>query len=158
MPEAMQASLASTWHHIERYVAGTQFNHTFWQADSNTLPRRSTYPACRAILAAKAQNSSLELAMIHGIQKAYYLNAKNPSNSDTLITIAQEIGLDPKKFAHDLISLDTEQKLQQQIQLARSLSSQGFPSLVVKNEAGTHSIKLDYNNSQPMLQAINKLV
>jgi len=158
MPKAMQASLASTWHQIERHIAGAKFNHAFWKADSNTFPRRSTYPACRAILAAKAQNSALEQAMIHGVQKAYYLHAKNPSNTDTLISVAQDIGLNPKRFAYDLISSDIEHQLQQQIQLARSLSSQGFPSLVLKNETGTHGTKLDYNDSQPMLQAINKLV
>ena len=32
--------------------------------------------------------------MISAIQHAYYLQARNPSNADTLIALAAEIGLD----------------------------------------------------------------
>ena len=42
--------------------------------------------------------------MISGIQQQYYLNAKNPSNSDTLEEAAKMIGLDTQKFCEDLES------------------------------------------------------
>ena len=96
--------------------------------------------------------------MILGIQRAYYLNAKNPSNIDALTEVATSIGLKPEQFRHDMASQTVEMQLQEQLQLARRLSAQGFPSLVVSegNNKGDrlHAIPLDYNNSHTMQQAI----
>ena len=39
-------------------------------------------------------DEQLEDAMILAIQKAYYLQALNPSNEDTLVGCAESIGLD----------------------------------------------------------------
>ena len=50
MPLDMQQFLQQTWHRIEQQL-GTKFNHDFWHT---AQPRRSTYPACRAVLVAKA--------------------------------------------------------------------------------------------------------
>jgi len=159
MPIAMQQALEATWQRIQQQIPGTEFNYDFWRPASNTKPRRSTYPSCRAVLAAKIQDPKLEHAMILGIQHAYYLNATNPSNIDVLVDVATSIGLKPEQFRHDIASQTVEMQLQEQLQLARRLSAQGFPSLVV-SEGGDnkgnrlHAIPLDYNNSLTMQQAI----
>ncbi|MCJ8272080.1 MAG: DsbA family protein, partial [Psychrosphaera sp.] len=46
MPADMQTFLQGVWHKINAQL-GTQFNHDFW---THCQPRRSTYPACRAVL------------------------------------------------------------------------------------------------------------
>jgi len=158
MATPMQHMLSQTWHRIEAEIPGIQFNHEFWNPAANTNPRRSTYPACRAVLAAKLQKPDSEKAMIEGIQRAYYLEAKNPSNTDTLIDVASSIGLDPKQFKKDLACQIIEEELQHNIKLARQLSNQGFPSLVLYKEGVAHPIQLDYNQSQPMVQAIEELL
>jgi putative protein-disulfide isomerase len=56
------------------------------------VPRRSTYAACRAVIAARRQNPGYEEKMILAIQQAYYLEARNPADSHTLIELASEIG------------------------------------------------------------------
>lgn len=158
MAIGMQQALEATWQRIQQQIPGTEFNYDFWRPASNTKPRRSTYPSCRAVLAAKIQDPTLEHAMILGVQQAYYLNAKNPSNIDALTDVATSIGLQPEQFRHDMVSQTVETQLQEQLQLARRLSAQGFPSLVLSegNNKGErlHAIPLDYNNSHTMQQAI----
>ncbi len=162
MPIGMQQALETTWQRIQQQISDTEFNYDFWRPASNTKPRRSTYPSCRAVLAAKMQDPTLEQAMILGIQRAYYLNAKNPSNIDVLTDVATSIGLKPEQFIHDMASQSVEMQLQEQLQLARRLSAQGFPSLVLSEGNNTgdnkgdrlHAIPLDYNNSHTMQQAI----
>jgi protein-disulfide isomerase-like protein with CxxC motif len=61
---------------------GTEFNFDFW---TKCQPRRDTYKACRAVIAASQQNA--EEAMIEAIQKAYYLRAMNPSEHDSRRTL-----------------------------------------------------------------------
>ena len=158
MATSMQHALKATWQRIEQHIPGTKFNYDFWNPASNSMPRRSTYPSCRAVLAAKMQDPTLEQAMILGIQQAYYLNAKNPSNIDVLAEVAYSIGLNAEKFKQDITSPAIELLLQEQLQLARQLSSQGFPSLVISKDDKLFGIPLDYNNSAAMQQAIVNVI
>lgn len=158
MPMAMQQNFAAIWQHIQQKIPGIEFNYEFWNPSSNSQPRRSTYPSCRAVLAAKVQDANMEDAMILGIQQAYYLNAKNPSNIDVLAEIAYSIGLNPEKFRQDIGSQAIEIQLQEQLKLARQLSIQGFPSLVLSKGSNLYAIPLDYNNNQTMQQAIMHIV
>ena len=95
MPNKMREYIQMNWHKIEQKIPGVSFNYTFW--DSCT-PKRSTYPACRAVIAVKNQNSELEQTMVKLIQQAYYLDAKNPSEDDVLISLAKTLDLDIKQF------------------------------------------------------------
>ncbi|MCK4675769.1 MAG: DsbA family protein, partial [Gammaproteobacteria bacterium] len=90
MSENMQNSIRENWQRIQQDIPETEFNYDFW---SLCRPRRSTYPACRAVIASKMQQSLIEKEMILAIQQAYYLDAKNPSNEDVLIQLAANIGL-----------------------------------------------------------------
>ena len=61
MPKDMQQSIRSTWQRIQQEVPGTEFNFDFWE---KCQPRRSTYPACRAIIACRKQQPNLEEDML----------------------------------------------------------------------------------------------
>lgn len=153
MPADMQQMLQATWQRIQQHVPGTGFNFAFW---TGCQPRRSTWPACRAVLAAGNQQQAKE--MILAIQHAYYLRVMNPSDDATLIALAQELGLDSGRFAADLNSDETRQRLQQQMQRARSMPINGFPSLVLQTENGQQPIPLDYNSADNILAAIRQVL
>jgi putative protein-disulfide isomerase len=151
MPEVLQNTIRQTWQRIQTAVPGTNFNFDFW---NTCQPRRSTYPACRAVIAARNQGQHHEEAMILAIQQAYYLHAKNPSNDDVLKNLALELGLDLDQFQVDLNSLQTRQKLDNEIANCRKIGAQGFPSLIWLGLGNQSSITLDYNNADNLLQAI----
>lgn len=142
MPEEMQTFLQQTWRKISQQL-GTQFNFDFW---SQCQPKRSTYPACRAILFARQYQK--EQAMCLAIQQAYYLHAQNPSEVDTLTDIAAAIGLDSDLLAQQINSDELKQQLENEITMARALPIQGFPSLVLAVNDSLYSIALDYKNWQ----------
>lgn len=85
MPESMREYLQQTWRTIQVRVPSTRFNFDFWV---RCKPRRSTYPACRAVIAARTQVPALETSMITAIQRAYYQGAMNPSDDDILLAPA----------------------------------------------------------------------
>ena len=151
MPNEMREYIQMNWHKIEQKIPGVSFNYTFW--DSCT-PKRSTYPACRAVIAVKNQNPDLEQTMVKLIQQAYYLEAKNPSEDDVLISLAKTLDLDIKQFTHDLNSESTQQKLLDDIALMQSLGVSSFPSLVLQTTNGIKSITIDYNNPKLILNQI----
>lgn len=151
MPPEMRVKLTGAWQTIQQRVPGTGFNFAFW--DNNT-PRRSTYNACRAVLAAVRLSPGQEDQMIHAIQQAYYLQARNPSDTSTLVDLAVDIGLDRALFAAELSGAAVQMRLQEEVAMARSAPINGFPSLVMRTPSGQHPVRLDYLDAAPMRQQI----
>jgi putative protein-disulfide isomerase len=148
MPPEQQLLIAGYWREIADQL-GTEFNFDFW---SHCSPRRSTYPACRAVLAAKLQGA--EALMIDAIQRGYYLRALNPSDSTTLVRLADEVGLDVNRFARDIDSSEIQKSLDQQFDLRRSLGVFSFPTLVLELDQQIHEVVLDYKDHQKSLDDV----
>jgi putative protein-disulfide isomerase len=106
-------------------------------------------------LATNNQDKNLESNMINKIQQGYYLQAKNPSEDDVLVSFANELGLDIKRFRIDLNSEETNKKLMQNIELAGSLNIYGFPSLILHANNTSKHIVIDYNDDISILNQIN---
>lgn len=149
MPQSMQEMLQNTWKDIEQRV-GTQFNYDFW---STCKPRRSTYLSCQAGVCARIQGKEYE--MIQEIQKAYYQNASNPSDRDTLEIAASNINLDIDKFSYDLESNEIINVFEKDLHQRRKLGVNGFPSLVLKIDDSYFKIAVDFENHETILKQIN---
>ncbi|MEH6605463.1 MAG: DsbA family protein [Pseudomonadales bacterium] len=148
MPLEQQKTIAGYWANVAEQT-GAKFNYDFWQ---QCQPRRSTYPACRAVLAAARQQA--EQAMIDAIQYAYYLRAMNPSDNSTLVTLASELGLDEKQFSEDLSSAEIQTELEENFSLRRKIGVYSFPSLVLAVGDKLHPIEVNYRSYQSSLDTI----
>lgn len=155
MPQEMREWLQRTWRKIADRIPGTRFNHDFW---TRCAPRRSTYPACRAVIAARRQDPRLDQAMTYAIQRAYYLQARNPSDRDTLIGLAREIGADAAAFAATLDASETRSELEREIEKVRNMDTWHFPSLVLELNESRWPVPVDYLDARAMLRAIALLV
>ncbi len=155
MPEAMRRYLQDTWRRIQQRIPGTEFNFDFW---TRCQPRRSTWPACRAVIAARSLDPAAEEPMIRAIQNAYYLEARNPADADTLIALAGEIGLSREHFAARLNAATTQQTLEAEIAEARQLGADSFPSLILQlPDGGCWRIPVEYTDPEAMHAAIVEL-
>lgn len=160
MPEDLQTKLQQVWRTIEDTIPGTVFNYDFW---NHNTPRRSTYPACRAVVAVGLLEPSLVAAMATRIAEYYYLHARNPSDISTLTDCAVSLGICEQVFGERFNAVDTQQWFEQHLILTRKLQhcdlAQGFPSLVyVKDPMDTGSytaIPLNYLDCAPMKEAID---
>lgn len=155
MPQEMQNAISGYWKTIEQRVPGTKFNHDFW---TKCKPRRSTYPSCRAVIAARKQKPELEKAMIHAIEEAYYLEARNPSDDSVLTEIAVALGLDAEQFEKDLNSAETQREFDAEMDLGARMGAQGFPSLILQTPEGYRYIPLDYNRPEVVLDQLKPLL
>ncbi len=155
MPLSMQHTIQQIWQRIEQSVPGVSFNYDFW---SRNTPIRSTYPACRAVLAARKQHAESEPEMLLAIQRAYYQTALNPSLPETLQGCAQEIGLDVAVFGRDLISPEIDDGLQHEIRQSQQLDAYSFPSLRLVHNNAIFPIPIDYLNYWTMRDEINRII
>lgn len=154
MPADMQVSIRDTWKRIQNDIPGTIFNFDFW---TQCQPRRSTYPSCRAVIAAGLQGNEFSNAMILAIQQAYYLRAKNPSDEVVLIQLSDEIGLNVKRFEADIISENCNKLLEDEISLTRHLGVKAFPSLVFSYKEYNTLIHINYTDSEIIVSHLLEL-
>ena len=155
MPDDMRQMLQATWTRISQTIPGTEFNHDFW---TQNTPRRSTWPACRAVISARRQNESFEAPMIQAIQTAYYLDAKNPSDHEVLADLAESVGCDRALFSAALNSESVHEEHGAERAFAAKIGAQGFPSLFLATpEQLLHPIRIDYGNPQAVLDQIEVL-
>jgi len=155
MTELMQQNIQSNWRRIQQEIPGTEFNYDFWH---NCEPRRSTYPACRAVIAAGMQAEHYKKMMILAIQQAYYLHAKNPSDHSVLIQLAKDSGLDEKCFERDLLSDECKNLFNKELQLTARLNVNSFPNLVLNHRNVNTEIHVDYNSAETVVSEIVALI
>ncbi|MDP7061732.1 MAG: DsbA family protein [Planctomycetota bacterium] len=86
--------------------------------------------ACRAVVITRQHG--LEREMFAAIQQAYYLDARNPSDDDTLADLAHGFGLDHADFLAALHSEETEAALNKDFEIRRSMGANSFPSLGIE--------------------------
>jgi putative protein-disulfide isomerase len=95
--------------------------------------------------------------MILAIQQAYYLEARNPADSNTLIELASEIGLDGVLFSADIESPAVHEELSKEIEFTRRREVKGFPTLLLEKEGVFTGIQHDYNDAKTVLHQIMRL-
>jgi len=145
MDDAMVRYVQDAWHAVAAR-SGAEFNHAFWEQHH---PKRSTWPACRAVLAAGERSRE----MYEAIQRAYYLEAHDPSDRATLIELAGELGLDPAKFDATLDAPETHALLAEEFALRDRLGATGYPSVGLERNGELKLIAAGWND-EPALRAI----
>ncbi|WP_456404748.1 DsbA family protein [Thiolapillus sp.] len=155
MGEDMMAYVQSNWRTIEEKFPSIRFNHDFW---SRCQPRRATWPACRGVIAAREQGQQYDEMMTGAIQRAYYQQARNPSDDSTLIALADELGLDSQLFSRALNASSTQERLLTEIHTTRKLNAHGFPGLVLQTNNRSYQIAVDYQSADAMQECISGLL
>lgn len=154
MKDNLKQSISSYWYQIEE-TTQVRFNHDFWELNT---PYRSTYPACRAVISAEELLKNSAQRMVKAIQSAYYLEAKNPSLKETLVSCASSIGLDEKQFDDVFESEETQQQFQKHLSISQQLQVRGFPALFyVDNRNQAYPLTLGFSQTVNLEQHLNHI-
>ena len=153
MPDELQQAIARTWHDIEERT-DTLFNHDFWH---KCQPRRSTYPACRAVISADLISTGSGMLMAEAIQQAYYREARNPSDLSVLTELAEEIGLNSKRFTKQMHGERTAQILFEDLSFCQDKGIQGYPFLGLETPKGLSTVCAGYCDLDELLRRSSNL-
>jgi putative protein-disulfide isomerase len=124
MSAETKAYIQDAWRSIEERTQA-RFNWEYW---TRCEPRRSTWPACRAVLAAGEKGE----AMFAAIQQAYYAGARDPSDPEVLLELGEELGFERHVFKSQLADTKTEAALLAEFKLRDQLGASAFPSVGVQ--------------------------
>lgn len=151
MSDEVRAYVQNAWQEVSART-GARFNDDFW---TRCQPRRSTYPACRGVLCAAEQRAEAGPAYFEAVQRAYYLEARNPSEADTLAALAGEAGLDVARFAKDLVSPEIDARLHEDFAVRRRLGVRSFPSLILERGEVRTPIVVGYDDAEAVLSRLD---
>ena len=126
MDAATKRYVQQAWHAVESQT-GAKFDHSFWD---QCEPKRSTWPACRAVIAAGERGRE----MFTAIQRAYYTEARDPSDRATLVDLGEELGFDRMDFHTAIDAPETHARLEADFALRNELGVNGFPSIAVERD------------------------
>jgi putative protein-disulfide isomerase len=150
MDEATKSYVQEAWRAVAART-GAEFNHDFW---TECAPRRSTYPSCRAVIVAGESGKSEE--MLAAIQRAYYQEARNPSDTETLTALAADIGLAPASFEAALGRVETQEKLEVDFALRSAVGAYSFPSVGVIEGDQSQLLTTGWCDAQALASAIRE--
>ena len=150
MDEGTEGYVRQAWKTVEQ-TTGASFNWKFWD---DCQPRRSTYPACRAVLLAESLSEGAGSLMFDRIQEAYYQEARNPSDTETLVALGRELGLTGDTFERELDSPATQALLQADLEFRTSLNVYSFPTLILKSGEGSVVLTEGYSDAEQVLARI----
>ncbi|MCL6417311.1 DsbA family protein [Aestuariirhabdus sp. Z084] len=101
----------------------------------NGLPSGFVYdtePACRAAVVMRSLAPGQLLAFVESIQKAFYQQARDISDSAVLGELARAAGVDEQTFLGLLDSDALRAETRKDFELSASLGVQGFPTLALQ--------------------------
>ncbi len=142
MEESMLRYVKSAWRAVAERT-GAEFNHDFWERHH---PRRSTWPACRAVLAA----GDRALEMFSAIQRAYYTDARDPSDKQTLADLGAELGFDRDLFLKAIDAPATHAQLAKEFELRDQLGAMSYPSVGVERSGELQLIASGWNTESAL--------
>lgn len=147
MEEGMRRYVQDAWRAVEART-GARFEHAFWERQE---PRRSTWPACRAVILAGARGRE----MFAAIQRAYYAEARDPSRRETLVELAEELGLDADDLERRLDAPETHALLARHLAQRDRLGVRAYPSLVLEEPGSSQSLASGWSPAGPILDRLD---
>ena len=93
--------------------------------------------------------------MFAAIQSAYYTEARDPSDHETLVAIATELGLDEADFRTLIDAPETHQRLTDEFALRDQLGASSFPSVGLQRDGEFILLASGWNDA-PTLAGILK--
>ncbi|PHR57101.1 MAG: hypothetical protein COA44_06840 [Arcobacter sp.] len=95
-----------------------------------------TEPACRAVISAKKIDINKQFSFLYALQKAFYQEAKDITDTNVILEIAKQEGFDAKEFLEIFSSEKIKEATLADKYKARSMGANSFPSLVFIDEEG----------------------
>ncbi len=143
MDAAGRERIQSYWRAVEE-ATGQRFDY---QRGMPTGFVYDTEPACRALVAARQIDDAAVLPLANAIQRAFYLQGRDPVSTAELVKLAEEAGLARDAFAERFDSLEAAEQTRADFAWAQNLGIAGFPTLLAERDG---QFALLTNGYQPL--------
>lgn len=143
-------------HHWQEVAerSGMPFNHGIIGDSSFVL---DTEPGCRAVVAAREMDASIELPFFKAVQHAFFVENKDMRDPDTFTEIAKNFGLDTNEYRKKFESEETRYSTRADFQLAAEMGVRGFPSVVLRHNGQLYLVANGYRKTEDLSKTIENI-
>ena len=116
-----------------------------------------TEPGTRAVVTARSMNIDNELSFFHEVQKAFYVENKSMTATETFAELAEKAGLDRAEFIEKFESEDMKYATRSDFQLSSEMGVQGFPSVVIRHNGELFLAANGYRTPEDLKAVLTKI-
>lgn len=118
-------------------ASGQPFDFSFFDRESFTY---DTEPACRAVVTVRNMAPEKALAFKGRLSRAFYGQNRDITDTDEIVKVAGEAGLDGETFRATFLSADVRNETFKDFLTAKEMGVEGFPCLAVGSDAGGYAL------------------
>jgi len=137
LPPPMREQIRAADQRIARLTGqtfGMKYHEELLPSDTLVLHSR---PTLAAVLAAReVAGRAGELAMLHAIQRANYVEARHVVHEATLLELAGELGFDTQAFREAFVRAPVEAHVHEARALMTRIGAAGFPAACIETSEG----------------------
>ncbi len=126
MDKETKQTIREHWQHV-REMSGQSFDFSFFDRQEFTY---CTEPACRALVAARHLKPDSALAFLEHLQRSFYTQNLDITQTSVLAELAEQQGFAPDEFITTFESQEVQEATQRDFLLSRQLQVSGFPTLI----------------------------
>lgn len=156
MDDDLRGFLRHHWEEVNKYT-GQPFSFGILEKNNFIY---DTGPACRAVVTMRLMRPELNFVFFKSIQKAFYLENRDPTLPDTFADLADNLDVDRDEFLKTYGSEKSKIETTEDFRYARTLGITGFPSLLLKDGNGYTLLSNGYQsfgNIKPKIESwLNK--
>lgn len=108
-------------------ATGRSFDMAFFDRDGFVY---DTEPACRAVVAVRTLAPEAALGFMGRVSRAFYGENRDITDTEVLVEVAREAGLDPDAFRITFLTPDTRNETFRDFLTAKQMGIEGFPCLI----------------------------
>lgn len=118
----------------------------------------TTEPACRAVATARELDPAQALPMLHAVQRAFYAEARDTTDPDTLADLATSIGIDRAVFEAAFASPAMREATTADFVFAQQLGVRGFPMLAAVRDGRGEVVSPGWSPPDELLRRVASVV
>ncbi|MEL7120046.1 MAG: DsbA family protein [Bacteroidota bacterium] len=146
--------LAHHWEEVNQR-SGQPFNHGLFQLDDFNY---DTEPSCRAVVAARAIDSSKEHPFFELVQHHFYVQNQDPNRVDFYEPICKKLELDFGEFKTLFESVEIKKRTQSEFAINRQWGVRGYPTVLLRKQDQLHLLARGYSSSKKMWERLEDVV
>lgn len=125
--DEMKSFLRHHWEQVHTQ-SGQPFSYDLLDRDEFNY---DTEPACRAVIAARTLLNEKEMEFFEAIQKKFYAESEDPTESTFYESICTSFDIDFSDFKNKFESEESKKETMQEFQLNRSWGVTGYPAVIL---------------------------
>lgn len=149
----MQNYISGAYKRVEE-MTGVKFGEGYLKELLPSETILNSEPPCRALVTFRSFEPGQVVPFAHALQKKQFLDGRDFNTDDVFAELARDFKIDPVAFLERFHSEEMKYQTQQDFHWSQSAGIKGFPTVVLKTDAGYYMVAHGYRPLEDLEKVI----